>query len=140
MAIAKTRPVIMLLRLLSMASIALPNGLRIRMLQRSSLHRQTASLPSRVWTAIHTIWKTTAPAGYNVLKAPVKVVIDAEGNVTYGENSTTAAPDVKILNNAGAELPSTGGIGTTVFYVLGGVLVVCAGVLLITKRRMNKNA
>ncbi len=84
--------------------------------------------------------ETTAPAGYNVLKAPVKVVIDAEGNVTYGENSTTAAPDVKILNNAGAELPSTGGIGTTVFYVLGGVLVVCAGVLLITKRRMNKNA
>lgn len=70
----------------------------------------------------------------------MKVVIDAEGNVTYGENSTTAAPDVKILNNAGAELPSTGGIGTTVFYVLGGVLVVCAGVLLITKRRMNKNA
>ena len=84
--------------------------------------------------------ETTAPAGYNVLKAPVKVVIDAEGNVTYGENSTLAAPDVKILNNAGAELPSTGGIGTTVFYVLGGLLVVCAGVLLITKRRMNKNA
>ena len=47
---------------------------------------------------------------------------------------------MKILNNAGAELPSTGGIGTTIFYVLGGVLVVCAGVLLITKRRMNKNA
>lgn len=51
-----------------------------------------------------------------------------------------ANPDIKILNNTGAELPSTGGIGTTVFYVLGGLLVVCAGVLLITKRRMNKNA
>ena len=45
-----------------------------------------------------------------------------------------------IENKSGAELPSTGGIGTTVFYVLGGLLVVCAGVLLITKRRMNKNA
>ena len=81
-----------------------------------------------------------APAGYNVLKAPVEVVIDTEGKVTYGEDSTAAAPDVKILNKSGAELPSTGGIGTTVFYVLGGLLVVCAGVLLITKRRMNKNA
>ena len=48
--------------------------------------------------------------------------------------------ELTVENNAGAELPSTGGIGTTVFYVLGGLLVVCAGVLLITKRRMNKNA
>lgn len=84
--------------------------------------------------------ETTAPAGYNVLKAPVTVVIDSTGKVTYGEDSTAAAPDVKVLNKSGAELPSTGGIGTTVFYVLGGLLVVCAGVLLITKRRMNKNA
>ena len=86
--------------------------------------------------------ETTAPAGYNVLKAPVEVVIDEKGNVTYGEgeDKATANPDVKVLNNTGAELPSTGGIGTTVFYVLGGLLVVCAGVLLITKRRMNKNA
>ena len=84
--------------------------------------------------------ETTAPAGYNVLKDPVKVVIDSTGKVTYGEDSTAAAPDVRVLNKSGAELPSTGGIGTTVFYVLGGLLVVCAGVLLITKRRMNKNA
>ena len=48
---------------------------------------------------------------------------------------------ISVVNvSTGAELPSTGGIGTTVFYVLGGLLVVCAGVLLITKRRMNKNA
>jgi len=48
--------------------------------------------------------------------------------------------ELTVENNAGAELPSTGGIGTTIFYVLGGLLVVCAGVLLITKRQMNKNA
>lgn len=84
--------------------------------------------------------ETTAPAGYNVLKDPVKVVIGADGSVTYGDDSTAANPDVKILNNTGAELPSTGGVGTTIFYVLGGLLVVCAGVLLITKRRMNKEA
>lgn len=40
-------------------------------------------------------------------------------------------------NNTGAELPSTGGMGTTVFYVLGAVLVLGAVVLLVTKKRMN---
>ena len=43
-----------------------------------------------------------------------------------------------VVNQSGATLPSTGGIGTTVFYVLGSVLVVGAAVLLITKRRMNR--
>ena len=37
----------------------------------------------------------------------------------------------------GTLLPSTGGIGTTIFYVVGGVLVVVAGILLITKKRMS---
>lgn len=92
-------------------------------------------------SGVYYLEETTAPAGYNVLKDPVKVVIGADGSVTYGDdNSTAANPDVKILNNTGAELPSTGGVGTTIFYVLGGLLVVCAGVLLITKRRMNKEA
>jgi LPXTG-motif cell wall-anchored protein len=43
------------------------------------------------------------------------------------------------VNNKGSELPTTGGMGTTLFYVLGTVLVLGAGVLLITKKRM-KNA
>ena len=84
--------------------------------------------------------ETKAPAGYNVLKAPVKVVIDNEGKVTYGNDNTAAAPDVKVLNQTGTELPSTGGIGTTIFYVLGSVLVVAAGVLLVTKKRMDGKA
>ena len=84
--------------------------------------------------------ETKAPAGYNVLKAPVKVVIDNEGKVTYGNDNTAAAPDVKVLNQTGTELPSTGGIGTTIFYVLGSVLVVAAGVLLVTKKRMDSKA
>lgn len=82
--------------------------------------------------------ETTAPAGYNVLKDPVQVVIDENGAVTYGKDNTTAAPDVKILNQTGTELPSTGGIGTTIFYVAGSILVVAAVVLLITKKRMEK--
>ena len=78
-----------------------------------------------------------APAGYNVLKAPVKVVIDDKGNVTYGDNNTVANPDVKVLNQSGTELPSTGGMGTTIFYVLGGVLMAGAFVLLVVRKRMR---
>ena len=42
-----------------------------------------------------------------------------------------------VVNNSGAQLPSTGGIGTTIFYVLGSVLVIGAAVLLVTKKRMS---
>ena len=79
----------------------------------------------------------TAPAGYNVLKAPVKVVIDKEGKVTYGDDNAVASPDVKVLNQTGTELPSTGGMGTTIFYVLGGVLMAGAFVLLVVRKRMR---
>ena len=44
----------------------------------------------------------------------------------------------KVVNQSGAVLPSTGGIGTTIFYVVGSILVVAAGVLLITKKRMSR--
>ncbi|MCI6807049.1 MAG: SpaH/EbpB family LPXTG-anchored major pilin [Clostridiales bacterium] len=98
----------------------------------------------------YTITELVAPNGYNLLKESIKVNITAEAAldkctwiVTAGSNIVTADSNLyafQVENNAGAALPSTGGIGTTVFYVLGGLLVVCAGVLLITKRRMNKNA
>ena len=42
-----------------------------------------------------------------------------------------------VFNNTGSVLPSTGGIGTTMFYVIGGALVVCAAVLLVTRKRMS---
>ena len=61
-------------------------------------------------------------------------------SATAAGNNGQYSQTKSVENKSGAELPSTGGIGTTVFYVLGGLLVVCAGVLLITKRRMNKNA
>ena len=43
----------------------------------------------------------------------------------------------KIKNTKGVELPSTGGIGTTLFYIIGAILVVGAGILLVTRRRMS---
>ena len=44
---------------------------------------------------------------------------------------------IEVENNAGATLPSTGGMGTTLFYVIGGGLMVAAVVLLVTKKRME---
>lgn len=83
--------------------------------------------------------ETKAPDGYNKLAGPVIIVIGENGVV----NATTEAPqgvdEVKVLNQTGTELPSTGGIGTTVFYVAGGALVLIAAVLLITRKRMNNN-
>ena len=93
--------------------------------------------------------ETEAPAGYNKLTEPIEVEITATTSVTSGsetvqyknssETSYTPATDatVKVLNNAGTQLPSTGGIGTTLFYVIGGGLMAVAAVLLVTKKRMN---
>ena len=90
--------------------------------------------------------ETKAPDGYNTCE-PIEVVIsarhkengDAAGavsNVTMKVNGTNAAVNT-VVNNKGTELPGTGGIGTTIFYVVGGLLMLGAAVLLITKKRMS---
>lgn len=88
--------------------------------------------------------ETKAPRGYNLLREPVKVTIghkDANGKLTEtsfvaDQTETDTSGVVKVENNAGAELPSTGGIGTTVFYVLGSAMALGAVILLVTKKRM----
>lgn len=88
--------------------------------------------------------ETKAPRGYNLLREPVKVKIDhttANGKLTEtsfvaDQTETDTSGVVKVENNAGAELPSTGGIGTTVFYVLGSAMALGAVILLVTKKRM----
>ena len=67
-----------------------------------------------------------APKGYNLLTNRVKVEVDENNNLVS-----------EIANNSGTTLPETGGMGTTIFYVVGGILVACAVILLVTKRRMN---
>lgn len=90
--------------------------------------------------------ETKAPGGYNRLAGPVKVEIShdvsAEGaHMTHTlKQDATVVEKVEIENKSGTELPSTGGIGTTIFYVLGSILVLGAVVLLITKKRMSAAA
>ncbi|MCH5191514.1 MAG: isopeptide-forming domain-containing fimbrial protein [Oscillospiraceae bacterium] len=88
--------------------------------------------------------ETKAPEGYNKLAQPIYFEVSAE----HTADGTTLAEteDFKIVgkslstdveNNTGATLPETGGIGTTLFYIVGGLMVLVAGVLLITKRRIK---
>ena len=91
------------------------------------------------------IKELSTKAGYNLLTVPV--VIDINGTL-QNDNTMTwnyskdggaagASNQFVITNNKGTTLPSTGGIGTTIFYVSGGALVLGAGILLITRKRMS---
>lgn len=80
--------------------------------------------------------ETKQPDGYNKLSAPIKVVISEDGTITVGENTSSVA-EVKVENNTGSLLPSTGGSGTTLIYILGAILVLGSSVVLITKKRMR---
>ena len=71
--------------------------------------------------------ETEAPEGFNKLTARTDATTITDANAT-----------ITVTNQAGTELPSTGGIGTTMFYVVGSVLVIGAAVVLISKRRMAR--
>lgn len=75
----------------------------------------------------------TAPKGYNKLNHRERITID---NADLKAN-TTGDGGVRVENKAGTTLPGTGGIGTTIFYLIGGGLMVAAAVLLIAKKRME---
>ena len=114
-----------------------------------------------VKTGNYVITEVKAPDGYNKLTDPVTVeaakigstftqttvYLDKDGNITNKETDKItevkvdiekiAASSVVVVNKAGTTLPSTGGMGTTIFYILGSILVVAAVVLLVTKKRMN---
>ena len=76
--------------------------------------------------------ETEAPAGYNPLTAPVPVTVAGSSTDT-----TKLSVTAEVENKTGTTLPTTGGMGTTIFYVLGAVLVLGAVVLLVTKKRMS---
>jgi LPXTG-motif cell wall-anchored protein len=86
----------------------------------------------------YTLTETETLAGYNILQDTITAVIAEDGSVTYKLTSSTGsgANTLNIVNESGATLPSTGGMGTTIFYVVGGILVLGAGIVLVTKKRM----
>lgn len=85
-------------------------------------------------TGTYYLTETKQPAGYNKLKNPVTVVIDDDGNVKVDDAN---ADPVEVENKTGTVLPSTGGAGTTMIYLIGGALVLGSGVVLVTKRRVK---
>lgn len=119
---------------------------------------------------IYILQETKAPAGYNKMDGSVdfggttysnavefKITPTYEGganpqviNLEVGRlngaqavftgDAKTGKVSTDIIDQKGSSLPSTGGIGTTIFYVIGSVLVIGAGVLLVTRRRMNKKS
>lgn len=80
--------------------------------------------------------ETKAPEGYNLLADPIVIKIEDKA----GDNALEPVVEIPVEhveNSSGVELPSTGGIGTTIFYALGGLLAVGAVVLLVTKKRVH---
>lgn len=103
-----------------------------------------------------------APNGYNLLEGDVQLVIEATtvngqnwngvantalnaltinvaGEGAVDGETDTGAVNVTVRNNQGATLPETGGMGTTLFYIIGGLLVVGAGILLVVRIRMRSH-
>ena len=107
----------------------------------------------------YTLTETVTPAHYNTI-SPITFTVNADHTITWGAESrdsiltslsgNTASGEItftssktdgtlttNVINNIGTTLPGTGGIGTTIFYVIGGGLMVAAAILLITKKRME---
>lgn len=78
----------------------------------------------------YTLVEKTVPSGYNKAANLTFTIEGEDYTVTNLEKSAT------VVNNAGAELPSTGGMGTTIFYIVGAILVLGAGVVLVSRKRM----
>lgn len=85
--------------------------------------------------------ETKQPDGYNKLAKSVKIEMDANGTIKVDGKSTLESEEskrlVEVENKTGTVLPSTGGMGTTMIYLVGAVLVLGSGVVLATKRRVK---
>jgi len=84
---------------------------------------------------VYELIEVEAPKGYNLLTEPVEVTINGADATEVDLSPLTVTADV--TNNSGSQLPSTGGIGTTMFYVIGAALVLGAGIVMVCKRRVN---
>jgi len=110
---------------------------------------------------VYTLTETVTPAHYNTI-SPITFTVNADhtitweterrediltslsgdkkvGEITFTSSKTDGTLTTNVINNIGTTLPGTGGIGTTIFYVIGGGLMVAAAILLITKKRMENH-
>lgn len=89
--------------------------------------------------------ETKAPDGYNLLKTPIKIIVTGDAVtgkpvIKVDNNGTaTVVKKVEVQNNKGSLLPSTGGMGTTLIYVVGSILVLASGIVLFSKRKEGTN-
>lgn len=81
--------------------------------------------------------ETEAPKGYNKIQKSIKIEILEDGSIKVDNNAITG--DVRVQNNTGSILPSTGGMGTTLIYVVGSILVLASGIVLFSKRKEGTN-
>lgn len=110
----------------------------------------------------YTLTETVTPAHYNTI-SPITFTVNAAheiewdsistrdnvltslsgdkkvGEITFSVDKTAGTLTTNVINKIGTTLPGTGGIGTTIFYVIGGGLMVAAAILLITKKRMENH-
>ena len=92
----------------------------------------------------YSLEETVAPAGYNQLTKDIIIVLDKTGSATI--NGAASAPGTDhslttgVANSTGTVLPETGGTGTVIFVALGALAVICAGVFLVTNKRMSKES
>lgn len=88
--------------------------------------------------------ETAAPAGYNQLTKDITVVLNKDGSAAIDGAASTPGADhsltTGVANSTGTMLPETGGTGTAIFVALGALAVICAGVFLVTNKRMSKES
>lgn len=96
--------------------------------------------------AVYYLMEMVAPAGYNHIETPIKVTVDANAKADnsdveslsiYQDDSQDSVKYIGVENKSGSLLPFTGGIGSMIFYVVGGALVIGACILLITHLRVS---
>lgn len=96
-------------------------------------------------TGTYKLEETAAPDGYNQLTKDITIVITDKDRATVAGNASNPAADdlsltAKVANSTGTVLPETGGTGTAIFVTLGALAVICAGVFLVTNKRMSKES
>ena len=145
----------------------IPTGENWVLVEQKTAGTATSFGFDRVDDGEYLLVETTTPAGYNSVK-PMQFKVEAThvaeadnptltsvtGTDSRPSGSTTLAPitlsaltvegklsgvTTNVNNESGTVLPSTGGIGTTIFYIIGAILVIGAGIVLVTRRRMSAN-